>query len=406
MLTSWSAGGSVHHPDQLLAALAVAGGEGQVEVDHAWNLADVRRRASRVLWSLLLDNVVRLPDRVQDWLAALPAVSVASVVATSRPAQPVNWLATVRLNQGWPPPRGIDKAQFVGRRRDRVADDVMVSTLRWAAARLIELQDQARMMLPEVTRQAVGQAQALRDVREVIGPGTEFPPSVWELAALDASGEPWNRLADVARHLLALENDLYAFALHVIWPDESLRGRLFQLAVYGELLGALRAANYVIEARAPLGGSAKQPNHVAVSWAGDDVELWFEASGAWDHYGGSRTAYKTASAGVGGQASLSPDCLAVRVDTAGDAQAILILECKDSADKTYVARNGYLQALAYGTEFAVAARSNTFSYTIGPGSVVAFTSQASIFGASTGLRLQVGVAPASKLAGLVTALLK
>lgn len=402
VLTSWSAGGRVTDPEQLLAALA-ATGTSQVDVERAWQLRDVRCRAARVLWSLLLPELLSLPDQAQTWVNALPAVSTTSTVISPRPSAPINWGRTVRLNLGWPPPRGVATAQFATRVRNRVADDVMVSILRWSADRLLAMQQDAARMLPEVVGQAAPQMEALAEIRAIIGSGTDAAPSVWQLAALQAAGDPWNRLAEVVGHLLELEDDPFDFALQVIWPDESLRGRLFHLAIYGQLLVVLRELGYAIEARVPLSGSAASPNHVAVSWRGDDVELWFEGTGAWKHYGFNNL-YKLAAAGVPRRAALSPDCLAVRVRDS-TVVGVLALECKDSASTTYVARNGYLQALAYGTEFAVGLRAPTLSFALGPSTVVQFASDTDVFDAHSGLNLRVGVGSAKDIEDMVDRLL-
>ncbi|MFL6238997.1 MAG: hypothetical protein ACJ735_05830 [Actinomycetes bacterium] len=267
-------------------------------------------------------------------------------------------------------------------------------------------QQRAAGLYAEAAHQARDEMLALQQAREHVGDGSDVEPGWLELAALDSAGPPWNQLATVARELVRLESDMYQFALEVIWPDESMRGRLFQLAVYGEVLAALRDGQYVLQSRLPLTGSSSAPNHVAASWRGDDIHVWFEASGSWDYYGSGPTAYKTATAGIGGQAVPSPDCLVARVGDGGHVKAALIIECKESLNATYVARDGYLQALAYGTEFTTRTQTPTRAYTVGLDALVRFRSETDVFSGGTGLALQVGVAPAGGVASLVSDLIR
>src|SRR5689334_5020882 len=73
VLRSWRGEGAV---DQLVAALArIREPETNTLAERDWRPRDVRARANRVLFGLILPFVEQLPSDVRDWMEVLPAQS-------------------------------------------------------------------------------------------------------------------------------------------------------------------------------------------------------------------------------------------------------------------------------------------------------------------------------------------
>jgi hypothetical protein len=191
-------------------------------------------------------------------------------------------------------------------------------------------------------------------------------PTTPDLAAVTAEGQPWHLLVPVARELLRVENPvvLAELALDVVAPYDDLSGRLFHLAVLGEVLFALRTSGATIVSRHPLGDSSSGPAYLVTDAQDREWDLWFEAAGAWKHYEVDEP-YPDAARGVQGAGSaLGTDLMLIRRGVCA-----LLLECKHSWSASVVARDGYLQALAYATEAFELAPAVT-SVVVGPEGVV------------------------------------
>jgi hypothetical protein len=169
----------------------------------------------------------------------------------------------------------------------------------------------------------------------------------------------------VARELLRAQTPeaLAELALEVVAPFDDLSGRLFHLAVLGEVLHALRTCGATIVSRHPLGDASPGPAYLVTDANDRQWDLWFEAAGAWKYYDVEES-YPQAAAGVPGAGSaLGTDLMLIPQESA------LLLECKHSWKPAVVARDGYLQALAYATEAFELAPQLT-SVVVGPQGVV------------------------------------
>jgi hypothetical protein len=165
------------------------------------------------------------------------------------------------------------------------------------------------------------------------------------------------RAADDADALADLARD-------VVGPSPELTGRLFHLAVLGEVLHGLRTAGARVVSRHPLGDSSRGPAYRITDHEDREWDLWFEASGAWRHYDVEEHYPKAAHGVPGAGGPLGTDLMLIR-----PGERALLLECKHSRNPTIVARGGYLQALAYATEALDLAEAVT-SVVVGPEGVV------------------------------------
>lgn len=399
VLTGWSGGGMVRSRDDLLRALA--GHDVSDDTSHSWSENSIMQRASRIIWSMMRPRLAQLCDSPRAWIDALPARSDSRRLVSNRPLPPVNWTATALMNRGWPPPLGDENAVFVSKRRERLADDLLASTLRWFDAELRLVHSAASRLYRELRQDLAPQMDALAEAVRHLGPGPVTPPSWADLRAVAREGPQWRLLAELCDELLSLRDDPMHFCMHVLWPTPELRGRLFHLAVYGEAISALTERDYEVVSTGPITASAQRPTHIASGTDGSIIQLWFEASGAWRAYGARSTTYRRAVRGGPGP-DLSPDCLLVAVDSVGAARTGLVLECKDSgSNRGYATRNGYLQALAYGVELAVNVGTPTRSFSIGRNTMVDQATSAAVFQPADACRLEVGVAPSRSVDELV-----
>lgn len=352
-LRSWSGQG------QLWNALATSSHE--LIAERVWTEAMVRRRAHRVLFERLIGMLALWPEETSSWLDALPASSETWNERSPVPGPGVSWTRT-RL-EGWPP------RSFVGRRRRRVPETVLSTAMRWTLERLeVVVRDGAK---PADSAQfgALARAKVALSLMgiEPLASVSAAEPSPADLAAVAAEGYPWRSLVPVARELLAVGrvDALAQLALEVVAPHDDLSGRLFHLAVLGEVLFGLRTCGATVTSRHPLGDSSRGPAYKVVDAADRQWDLWFEAAGAWGYYGADEP-YQEVAAGVpGAGGALGTDLMLIRPD-----ECALLLECKHSSNPGVVARDGYLQALAYASEATLLATDVT-SVVVGPEGVVA-----------------------------------
>lgn len=326
----WSSAGELFH------ALAAVN-----EPEREWTPRDVERRAHRVLAQSLLPELVRWPSSADAWLDALPAESLRQREIAAAPTAGTSWRDTARL--GWPP------RTFRGRHRLRIADTLLVSTLRWTLDRLAPVVDDASLVLPGLLADVRGQLDATGELREApaVEQASAIEPSRADLTAVASEGYPWNVMAPVADALLDFSGTGALDAIDaLVVPDDVLTGRLFHLGVLGELLLAMRAAGARVTPKRPLSAAASPgPSYEIVDAKGDDWELWFEAAGVWS-YRGVKSPYRLVSGGVAAAGgTLGADLMLVQAST-----ACLLIECKYSANPARVARDGYHQAAAYALE--------------------------------------------------------
>lgn len=331
VLSAWSG------PGKLFDALAAVRG------DRDWSATDVRRRAHRVAFQLLRPTLVSWPRGMDAWLEALPAVSFHHRTESAAPTSGTSWRETLR--RGWPPGR------FHGRRRIRSEDVSLVAALRWTLDVVLELADDAIAVEGSIAESVGAQLDVARrlldsDLLEAVEPAI---PSRSENEMLRGEGYPWNAIAST-NDVLRRVRDVGAeeLARTIIEPDDELRPRLFHLAVFGEVLVELRSMGFTLVSLRPLSGAARGgvPAYRVTGGDGSQWELWFEAGGAWSHYG-VRSPYVEFSAGTSrADRSLGPDVMLVRTDRT----RALVLECKYSAAPEYFARVGYEQTSTYCLE--------------------------------------------------------
>lgn len=346
---SWSSAG------ELFAALAAVD-----EPERRWSARDVERRAHRVLAQRLMGDLATWPSATDPWLDALPAESLRPREVTLAPNSGTSWRETAR--RGWPP------SAFHGSRRRRIADTLLVSTLRWTLDSLLPVVRDADLVLPGLLLEVESQVGAALDLLDMdpVNSASAVTPSFQDLNSVSAEGRPWNLLRPVAETLLWSKS---AGSLELIdtliVPDDQLSGRLFQLGVLGELLAALRRSGAETIPKRPVSGAASRgPAYEVVSSSGAVWDLWFEAAGLWRDRG-LKSPYRQLSAKIpGAGGTMGADLLLCR-----DSKASLLVECKYSNEPSRVARDGFHQAAAYALE-AREIFETVVSVVVGPSDVV------------------------------------
>ncbi|MBB4663076.1 hypothetical protein [Conexibacter arvalis] len=346
-LEGWSSKGELW---QTLAA---------IPSERDWSWRDSERRAMRVLLAELADLIEDWPTLELEWIEALPAVSHRVREVSPVPGSGVSWAAT-RL-RGWPP------SEFVSRPKARVADQLLVASLRWTIERLALVRISAEQAAPDVSapiRAQLDTAERLLDV-EPVASAPAIAPSEVDLTAIAAEGRPWAQLSPVTAALLALEEaTVLDLARRLVAPTEE-RWRLFHLGVFGEVLRALRDRGHVYRSLRPLSATSSGPAFEVVDTAGQSWDLWFEAAGAWKYHGVCDP-YADAVAGVPGAGSaLGCDVALMRF-----SERAMLLDAKYSANAAVVGRDGYRAALAYAAEARSGLADEVVSVAVGPTEVV------------------------------------
>jgi hypothetical protein len=376
VLASWIGRGS------LFEALSVPLEEREVR---RWESSDVRRRANRVLLSLLEPALSRWPKRTGEWLDYLPTSKKHTRVVEQVPFAGVAW-AESRRRFGWPP------TAFVGKEVERGADMLAVQVLRWCAERLTLIWTDSLDAQHELQFRSTDQLISALRLLEIEPLSSAFPgqPSPADLVALRREGAPWGSVASVAQVLIEAQRSVDYLVYQVLMPDDELRWRLFHLAILGLLLVTLREAGCQITSLRPLSPKSGGPNYEVVSSSGELYLLWFEASGVWSYFG-KQSPFIEATSGIRhAHRSNGADLLLLLPD-----RRALILECKYSWNQDVVARDGYYQAMAYGAEARSRLAEVVLAVAVGPESVVSASSFTNL---SIG---RVGTVPPSALPSLV-----
>lgn len=351
VLAGWTGRGSI------LEALSVPVEETD---ERRWTAEDVRRRANRVLLSLIDPALGRWPRRTSQWVDYLPVSKARSRITRSVPFTGVAW-AESRRAYGWPP-----KA-FVGKETVRTADMLAVQILRWCADQLNQIWHDSTSLAPDLIIGATQQLETVLSLldREPLSSAAPLAPGRGDLVALRREGAPWGSVAEVADLLMKADRST-DFLLHrLLIPDDEIRWRLFHLGVLGVVLEALRDAGCRVISNRPLSASSGEPNYTIESPAGAQFLLWFEASGVWPHSGKVSPFAEATAAVRKAQRNNGADLLLLQ-----PGQRAFIVECKYSANPDFVARNGYYQAIAYGTEARARLAEHVVSLAVGPESVV------------------------------------
>jgi len=328
-----------------------------------WTEHRIQARAQRVLLERLRPDLSGWPTRLGQWTDALPVVTVSRTTTARRPLRPTNWVATARRH-GWPP------QTFIGRLRTTTADELLISTLRWTIPQVLATARAAERLLHDVSGDIRSQLNVAGELLEYIGGAGDAPPPLpADLRAIAGSGHPWSGLAAVAGVYVRYGQRLDELAYDLIYPDETLRWRLFHLGVLGQVLLALREHGAQVQWVAPLSGTSAGPQYAVLLPDGRQMDLWFEAAGIWRHYN-EPSPYRAAVAAVtaarsGGGQPIGADLLLIERGKTG-----LVLECKYSAHVGEVARKGYLQAVAYASELRSSLATHSWGYVVGPDTVV------------------------------------
>lgn len=331
-----------------------------LSLERRWSPSDIRCRAHRVLLAEILPVLAQWPTRLSVWLDALPAESARSHMTAEAPFAGVSWPETRRLF-GWPP------KLFVGRATHRVADTMLVTTLRWTLDYLAVMRANATRLSPEADQDVREQLDAARTLMELEPVASSVPiaPGHPEIAALRAEGRPWHLVADVADAIRGFDEAPELAAWRLLAPDDDIRWRFFHLAVTGVVLSALRDGGCRIISRRPLGSSARGPSFLVTDTHGREWELWFEAAGVWA-WRGKPSPYVAAALGTGGiNRPLGADLLFLRAD-----KQALAIECKYHRKSEDVTRDGYLQAATYAMEVRSRLASDTAAIVVGPEGVI------------------------------------
>ena len=362
--------------------------------DRHWTARDIRRRAYRILLAQLLPALEKWPLRDRDWIEALPAESIHNRATTSAPTSGTSWPDTRRL--GWPP------RVFSGRVRERIADTLLVTSLRWTLDELAAIRIEAVAVEPSVdqtVRRQLAVALGLLQ-QEPLRSSSGVMPSRSDVECLRAEGRPWNAVAPVADALQHPQRgSLAGLARRLIMPSEDLRWRLFHLGVFGEMLLALGRCGCTCRSLRPLSGSSTGPAYRVQDKIGRMWDLWFEAAGAWGHYRRESPYVRAAAGLLGGNRALGADILLIRPN-----RAALIVECKYSADPGVVGRDGYEQALAYAVEITTELAKHATSVVVGPEGVVLVRLIEDTFVQTTVGK--VGIIPSSILGEVVSIVLE
>lgn len=325
-----------------------------------WTPELARRRAARVIAELLRPQLLRWPDSRRKWIDALPAQSVRHHLVADAPGAGMDWVAT--RTRGWPP------REFHHRLRSRVPDTLLITVARWAIESLASIVSVADGIDPAIVgpegRARMQVALMMLD-REPLASSHPAVPSHADLVALRSSGRPWNAVASVASWLRILDHDPNRLAQLPIDPDPVLAERLFHVAILGLVFKCLRDAGWTLYPTGLPGSPDGGPVFALTDPSGDTWDLWYEMAGAWSYYG-VPAPYASAVTGVPGTGGpLGCDIAIVRH---GD-RAVMI-ECKFSADPTYVGRAGYEQTLAYMAEALSGVALSVSGIVVGPSEVV------------------------------------
>jgi hypothetical protein len=197
---------------------------------------------------------------------------------------------------------------------------------------------------------------------------TPLQPDRSDLIALNGSGHPWRSVALVAERLLRAARDPEFIAFDLLAPEPDNASRLFHLGIFGLVIRALANHRFLVTWRRPISGQRPGAQIEAVSPTGARFELWFEAGAARAAHGLPPAAYQQAVRGIAGVGGvIGADVMLIE-----PGRRVLLLECKYSANPTYVGRDGFHQAASYALDAMNGiVDEQTWSFVIGPQEVVA-----------------------------------
>lgn len=333
-------------PGELFEAVAFVEPDDLAPSHQSWRREDVERRANFILLKKLLTPLSRWPTRRSEWIDALPAVSSRQPRRlVDAPVAGMSWVET--RQHGWPP------KSFVVRPRQREADTLLVTMLRWTLDRLRVMREGALSLEKNADQHAREQLDVALNLLQldVLRAAPAVRPTRLDVAAARREGRPWSQLAEVAEVLRHLdETSLSDLASELLMPDPEIQEKLFHLAVLGEVLLAITAMDgWTFRSVRPLARRSRRgPAYVVTSPSGSKWDLWFEAAAAWGYrgYGPVPSPYAEAASGVAGVGgAIGADLMLLR-----RPDRALVIECKYSDRTEYVGRQAYRQVMCYMLE--------------------------------------------------------
>jgi len=344
LLQGWTGDG------ELVNALAVSRAD-----DRDWTSRDIRQRGQRVALGRLSDMLIELPQSQSEWWDALPPASQGFKNVSRMPSGSVRWSETFRRHR-WPP------EAFVSRHRRRMTDETAVTVLTWLSERLTDYKT-ACQSSPSLAHRVFPSIDAMcRAVADLENP-TPICPDRADLYSLRSSGKPWPLVARIADVVASVDRDPEFLAYEFLYPEPELGYRLFHLNVFGEILRAIRQAGFRRTWLSPVGGTRSGPRLRCVDPVGISWDLWFEASAARRYYGLHAGPYSDATNSIEGSGGpIGADVALVSCNH----HAALLLECKWSDKPTYVARDGFHQAVSYAVDARDGLAETVWSFVVGP----------------------------------------
>jgi len=338
-------------------------------INQDWDERDIEKRAHRVLFDRLKPVLQKMPERSRDWIHALPAESQRQKRVTPSPSANTDWRRT-RL-EGWPP------RSFVTVNRQRSANTLLVTALRWSLEELKAVRNDAKSVVSKIDLEVEKELEALNSLESVgsIRDADPIAPNQSDIRSLESEGYPWVHLARLASRLRRIDEERITNLInHLILPSDDLRWRVFHLSVLGKILIKLKDFFDVTSLR-PISTSLG-PSYKVSSESSGEWDLWFEASGIWKYYD-RESPYKEITKNTPSESRpIGGDIMLVR-----PLSKAIILECKYSKDISVVSRGGYQQVLAYAVEAFDALVDKVSSAVVGPTEVV---------GSAAGIQTSVG----------------
>jgi hypothetical protein len=232
-----------------------------------------------------------------------------------------------------------------------------------------------RSHAPLAATAALDRCEVLDEVLKSWPEVTPLRPDRADLGALKGSGHPWRAVALVAERLLRAARDPEFIAFELLAPEPDNASRLFHLGVFGLVIRALASHRFLVTWRRPISGQRPGAQIEAISPMGARFELWFEAGAARAAHGLPPAAYQQAVRGIAGVGGvIGADVMLIE-----PGRRALLLECKYSANATYVGRDGFHQAASYALDsMNGVVDDQTWSFIIGPQEVVADASAAQL----------------------------
>ena len=327
--------------------------------EHSWNERDIRHRGQRIALAQLADDLQLLPKSEREWADALPAASQSTKKVSAVPSGGTRWSETVRRH-GWPP------AAYAQRHRRRITDETALTALAWLSLRLDEY-GHACESSPALLEQIEAPISVMHRAVARLEDPNPIKPDRSDLRSLRSSGQPWPVVSRIAELVARVDHDAAFVAFELLYPEPDLASRLFHLNAFGEVLRTLRGSGFRCTWRSPIGGARAGPRLQCVDTYGLVLDLWFEAAGSRKHYVVKDGAYACATrsiSGVGGP-------IGADIALVSEARnAVLLLECKWSADPSYVGRDGFHQAASYALDARNGLAERVWSFIVGPAELI------------------------------------